>query len=62
MGGVHPLPSWGLRLCDTTRREQLVETGSIKDARVHYAGRGGGLLSEIRNIVDGRVSVKGGGT
>ena len=34
----------------------------MKDARVHCAGRGEGLLSEIRNIVDGRVAVKGGGS
>jgi hypothetical protein len=56
------LPSWCPRWCTTNHQKVLDEGSTIEDAKVHYATAGEGILDEIHNIIDKRVTRKGGGT
>ncbi len=55
------LPSWCPRWCTTNHRQLIAEGIPDDEVWMHSATAGEGTLDEIRNIVDHRVTRKGGG-
>ena len=62
LGGVDRLP-WSVPALVRHESPRAVGRDRLDQGRsLHYAGRGEGLLTEIRNIVDGGIALKGNGS